>query len=277
MAAMDTGRIYLLKGGTREFFAYDPPHDTWLTLADAPAGVSGRGYRTGSCLVAVRDYLYLLKSGQNEFFAYSTLDDTWYDRAALPKTGRSGTPKSARAGTALTHDRDVIYALKGRRSGELWWYDTFGDSWVELRSLPLGPGLRPTGDGGALAFAADRLLCLKGNNTCELWAYDPQTSLGASCANEIHSQSATFTSQFSVRVIPNPFTRSARITYSLPIPGRVSLKLYDVSGRLVLSFSRDRESAGFGSMEIGGGLPPGVYFLRLSDRTHTAKIGLVRQ
>ena len=278
---MDTGRIYLLKGGTREFLGYDPPHDTWLTLADAPAGVSGKCYRAGSCMVAVRDYLCLLKGGQNEFFAYSTLDDTWYSRTALPKTGRSGSPKRARAGTAITHNHDVIYALKGRSGDELWWYDTFGDSWAELRGLPAGPGLRPAGDGGALAFAVDRLLCLKGNNTCEFWSYDPQTSerssLGASRAKEIHGLSAFITPQLTVRVTPNPFTRSARIEYSMPVPGRVSLKLYDVCGRLVHSFSWDRQPAGYGSVEVGHELQPGIYLLRLSNQTNTAATEIIRQ
>jgi hypothetical protein len=279
LATMDTGRIYLLNGGTREFYAYDPPHDTWLTLADAPAGASRRGYRAGSCLVAVRDYLYVLKGGQNEFFAYSTLDDTWYARATLPMTGRSGTAKPARTGTAMTRDRDGIYVVKGRSGGELWWYDTFGDSWVEQRSLPSGIGLRPSGDGGALAIAADRLLYLKGNNSFELWSYDlgvvENLFPGAGCLSDTPGGSAIATTRLAVWVTPNPFNRKPSIKYSLLKPGRVSLKIYEVSGRLALNINRDAPAAGLADIELESELPPGVYIIRLSGQDGSATVKLV--
>lgn len=281
LATMDTGRVYLLKGATREFLAYDAPHDTWLTLADAPAGISGRGYYTGSCLVAVRDYLYLLKDGRNEFYAYSILDDTWYNRTPLPATGPGAGRKAARSGTAIAHDRDIVYVLKGGKCGDLWWYDTFGDSWVAQRSLPPGPGLRPVADGGALAFAADRLWALKGNNTREFWAYQPQTAdrypLSATRSKEIRSQSPVRTSQFAVQVVPNPFTRSATVFCSLPAPVELNLQLYDVNGRLVRTLCSGKRPAGISSVRITESLAPGVYLLRFSTSTQSMTRQLVRQ
>jgi hypothetical protein len=276
LATMDTGLVYLLKGGgTRELWVYDPAHDTWFRRAQAPAGSSGKGYRTGSCMVAVRDYLYLLKGGCNEFFAYSTLDDTWYNRMPLPMTGAGGKRKPARAGAAMAHDHDVIYVLKGGKCGELWWYDTFGDSWVEQRSLPLGSDWRPVADGGALAFAAGRLWCLRGNNTREFWAYQPRnadryppSAVGAA------SQPRP---QFAVRIAPNPFTRSATISCSLPMPGEVSLKLFDVNGRLVRTLCSGQRQAGTLSVELTGRLPPGVYLLRFLTTTQHTTCQLIRE
>jgi hypothetical protein len=282
LAAMDTGSIYLLKGnGTSEFSAFDHVRDTWLSLSPVPAGVSGRGCRAGSCLIAVRDYLYLLKGGGNEFFAYSTLDDTWHNRTPLPMTGAGAGRKAARAGTAIAHDHDIIYVLKGGKCGDLWWYDTFGDSWVEQRSLPLGPGLRPVADGGALAFAAGRLWALKGNNTREFWAYQPQnadrTPLSAVRSKEIQGQSAVCTPQLAVRVNPNPFSQGATISCSLPVSGELGLRLYDINGRLVRTLCSGQRPAGTFSAEITEPLPLGVYLLRLSTSTQSITRQLVRQ
>jgi hypothetical protein len=266
LAMMDTGYVYLLKcGGTREFFAYEPGHDTWLALAPAPGGVSGRGYRVGSCLVAVRDYLYLLKGGENEFFAYSTTEDTWYGRAPLPTIGTGGSRKPARAGTAVTHDHDAIYVIKGNRSAELWWYDTFGDSWVERRALPTGPSRRPATEGGALAFAANRLWALKGNNTREFWAYQSaeRSSPAADRRNGVLNDSEFAISRSALTVSPNPFNGSTSITYSLSEPGVVSLGLYDIAGRLVRRLCSGFQLAGIRMVTLDSNVPDGVYVLRL--------------
>jgi hypothetical protein len=55
--------------------------------------------------------------------------------------------------------------------------------------------------------------------------------------------------------VPNPF-----LTYAT-IPGHSSERftLYDVSGRRVGTYKGDR---------IGANLPPGVYFLRLSEQNN---------
>ncbi len=78
---------------------------------------------------------------------------------------------------------------------------------------------------------------------------------------------------------PNPFNPSTMIKFSLPRDGRVSLKVYDVSGRLVAKVL-DREMTA-GDHEIGfksDGLVSGVYFYRLNagDKTTTKKMILLR-
>jgi hypothetical protein len=64
--------------------------------------------------------------------------------------------------------------------------------------------------------------------------------------------------------VPNPFTSSTRVSFSLPRPGHASLKLYDVSGRLV----RTLENAD---------LPAGTYarvWDRKTDRGTVAMAGM---
>jgi hypothetical protein len=73
---------------------------------------------------------------------------------------------------------------------------------------------------------------------------------------------------FSLRVAPNPFSGKATVSYSLPAPANVSLKLYDVTGSLVSALASGRCSAGRHSVSIcnpqsGRRLAQGIYLLRL--------------
>ena len=83
------------------------------------------------------------------------------------------------------------------------------------------------------------LYAFRGNNTLEFWSYGPITTfglaprIGNAFKDETQSQSAVRSSQFALRIAPNPFTSRTSISYSLPRAGYVSLKLYDVTGKLV--------------------------------------------
>ncbi len=69
---------------------------------------------------------------------------------------------------------------------------------------------------------------------------------------------------------PNPSASSATVAFYLPAPGRVSLGVYDVSGRLVDGLVADRDyPAGYHSvvwngLRSGMRAASGVYFIRLS-------------
>jgi hypothetical protein len=71
-------------------------------------------------------------------------------------------------------------------------------------------------------------------------------------------------------VYPNPFRRSSKVSYQLGRPARVSLSVYDVSGRLVKSLSDGNEikEPGYYTVNwdgvdgMGRKVPAGVYFVR---------------
>ncbi|KAA3616800.1 MAG: T9SS C-terminal target domain-containing protein [Calditrichaeota bacterium] len=63
---------------------------------------------------------------------------------------------------------------------------------------------------------------------------------------------------------PNPFNPSTKINYHLAQNSFVSLKIYDVSGRLIKTLVNQQQNAGEQSVLFdGAGLPSGVYFYRL--------------
>lgn len=84
-------------------------------------------------------------------------------------------------------------------------------------------------------------------------------------------------------VYPNPFSRSANITYSLVEPGNVLLTIHDVSGRRVRETTQHHSAGGMktlvwdGRDDSGNEAPQGLYFFRLlSDYgVSTAKVVLL--
>jgi parallel beta-helix repeat protein len=83
---------------------------------------------------------------------------------------------------------------------------------------------------------------------------------------------------------PNPFTTNTTISYSIAKPGKVSLNVYDVSGRLVRKLVNERKKPGIytvkwsGNNENGCNISTGVYFTRLvaGDFISVKKLILVR-
>ena len=67
---------------------------------------------------------------------------------------------------------------------------------------------------------------------------------------------------------PNPFVGQSDITFALPAPGRVTLRLYDVRGRLVRTLVNESRAAGVhherwdGRDDAGRDLASGVYLLQ---------------
>jgi len=85
--------------------------------------------------------------------------------------------------------------------------------------------------------------------------------------------------------VPNPFNPATVIAWELARPGRVSLTVYDMSGRLVKRLvtgeSRDagrHQVTWRGEDESGRGMPSGVYLYRLEagDTVKTRRMSLVR-
>jgi len=83
---------------------------------------------------------------------------------------------------------------------------------------------------------------------------------------------------------PNPFGPSTTVSFLLPEPSHVSLRVYDVSGRLVRELADTRIEAGShvrtwdGRDDDGRAVAAGVYFFRLGvgSRTETRRTVLVR-
>ena len=78
---------------------------------------------------------------------------------------------------------------------------------------------------------------------------------------------------------PNPFNPSTKISYDLPSDGKVSLKIFDMSGKEIMTLVNEVKTAGYYSVSFNAsGLSSGVYFYRLTadNFTATKKMMLVK-
>jgi len=83
---------------------------------------------------------------------------------------------------------------------------------------------------------------------------------------------------------PNPFNPVTTIKYSLKAPGRVSLRIYNVTGQLVRTLVDGNVDEGefsvkwYGGNEVGQKVSSGVYFYKLivNDFTKTRKMVLLK-
>jgi flagellar hook assembly protein FlgD len=83
---------------------------------------------------------------------------------------------------------------------------------------------------------------------------------------------------------PNPFNPSTTISFSLPARGKVTLTVYDITGRKVRELISGQVNAGMHSVvwegkdERGKGVSSGVYLSRLEsdDKVITRKMLLMR-
>jgi hypothetical protein len=78
---------------------------------------------------------------------------------------------------------------------------------------------------------------------------------------------------------PNPFNPTTVINYQLPVAGNVSLKVYDVLGKEVMTLVNGRQEAGDYNVSLNAAsLSSGVYFYRLQSGNfvQTKKMMLVK-
>ena len=141
--------------------------------------------------------------------------------------------------------------------------------------------------GAGLAYANGRVWLLKGNKTDEFWCYVPnkEKSKAINENSKVSIQENLLTPRSSLLatsfdVTPNPFTKLTTVRYTVPVSGKVSLKLYNSSGRLVETLLDDYHNAGSYSLEIGNwklNIPSGGYFLKYESNTNKSEVKLIVQ
>lgn len=113
------------------------------------------------------------------------------------------------------------------------------------------------------------------------WAYTANTGMPATGVDDI----PTLPVVRELRVQPNPFNPRTTISFGVPEPGRVSLRIYDLSGRMVQTLLDQELDATALHTVIWDGrdahgklVPSGVYFSRVLGPTLDAsqKMALIR-
>ncbi|MEO0083815.1 MAG: T9SS type A sorting domain-containing protein, partial [candidate division WOR-3 bacterium] len=97
------------------------------------------------------------------------------------------------------------------------------------------------------------------------WQYDESDgvfSITSTDINEIASQPLAMT--LGLKVYPNPAKSLFVIRYSLPVEGKVTIQLYNISGRLIKTLVDEYKQPGNYKLTLNSKtLSAGVYFLSL--------------
>lgn len=135
----------------------------------------------------------------------------------------------------------IAHGISGNDTSYLWTVPNVNSDSCKIKIIAYGPG----------------------------WQYDESdgtfsiTSLGIT---EIASLPLAMT--LDVRVYPNPVKTQTVIHYSLPAEGKVSLQLYNISGRLVKTLIDDYKKPGNYKINLNTkDLSAGVYFLSLETES----------
>ena len=214
------------------------------------------------------------------------VNDTIPPFESLPNT--SGVPKLKKVylkdGAATTTDGSVIYATKGGGYNFMWKY-TPGIGWTSVDSVPRLHKKSVIKTGGAMTYANGAIWLLKGNKSPEFWKYIPFTK------STVKTQSSKITQivgqGFSlanlkvcptISVVPNPLTKITTIQYTIPVSGKVLIRLYNVTGNLIETVINEYMNAGTYTTNLStDNLAKGIYFLRCENTNNRTETKLVVQ
>jgi hypothetical protein len=264
----DSGYVYLLKGPTCEFNRFNVATGTWEAMQSAPAGSHSKWY-DGSFLIFDGDHtIYAHKAKYHELWAYDVLTGTWSGTrlTGMPFVGRSARSRKSRGGGSGAWLEGGIYALKGGSTSEFWRYDATADTWAECNELPpLGSsGTRKVSAGGCMVSVDSTLFALKGNKTNELWRYDLASTDASQSSREGVMAERVASGDWRVAIGPNPLAGGfATVRYSLPKTGLVTLNVFDVTGRTVLTQTLATGRAGKAGLDLRR-LGAGVYLVKVT-------------
>jgi hypothetical protein len=154
-----------------------------------------------------------------------------------------------------------------------------GDSWYQMaKDFPSPNGEKGVKAGGSLVFANGNLYALRGNKTNDFFVYNFGTGIGIE-EPKINRPFSIFNG-ISMKVQPNPFSKSTQIFYSIAgncsvkIP--ISIKLYNITGRMQKVLFDDLALPGNYKYNLNSvKLPKGIYFIRLTASNHQTSQKLV--
>ena len=171
-----------------------------------------------------------------------------------------------------------------RMSGD---FTTYTQTWVNQGNPGAAKPIMPTGQGEYFGYSSD---VLQGDIASfsslsqtsykylgiSLWEYTQITrsyvwdEYTAAWQPTSVSDGADTPARFSLsQNFPNPFNPATVIPYQIALTGHVTLKVYDLLGRVVRTLVNERQNAGSHAVTFDAtSLPSGAYFYRLESGTY---------
>lgn len=181
--ATDFNKIFVLKGGTNEFWCYNIAANRWESLPRIPLLPSGKHPKAGCALTFGQGRkIYAIKGGgKTDFYVYDIIDSTWTSLAPMKDTMQNTKPPKDGAGLAYCNYDGLIYAIAGNNTHYVLRYvpgdPPHGNYWRYLDRLPDIPYIVNKIQHGASIHAVDSILYIfNGNKSRDLHRYDITTN-----------------------------------------------------------------------------------------------------
>lgn len=147
-----------------------------------------------------------------------------------------------------------VYIVKTDSLGSVLWERTYGDS-VDDR----GYSIEQTTDDGYIVAGYTRSMGAGVNDVYLIKTDANGLIVGIQESGQFKTQNGRL-----LQNVPNPFDGSTVIRYSLQVPTRVTLQIYDVTGRLVENLVDEEQTRGVHQVNWDGpGRASGIYFCKL--------------
>ena len=179
-------------------------------------------------------------------------------------------------GDSYIEDGRELYMVRTDENGEQLWELHYGRNRDRCTQVLLTQdgGYALAGNTGTYQYNRREELLTSPNFWLVKTGPDPVNQEAVSIMNP------AFPSRFALHSpYPNPFNSSTSITYDIPVAASVSLLLYDLSGRQLVTMVNCNQQAGVHRIIVNAGdLPSGLYFVRLeaAGQQFTRKIMLIR-
>lgn len=160
---------------------------------------------------------------------------------------------------------DGIFLMETDQLGNpVWDLQFYQPSYSSSTSM----GVTPMSDGGYSVGA----MMFQSASICHFWLLRFGPSQG------LNQESSSNGMDLECSCFPNPFSSAAEIRFSLLEPGDVSLKIFDMSGRIVLSRDLQNQSSGLNSISWnpGDSIPTGCYTVVVESGGEQASIRCFR-
>ncbi len=257
---------------------YRVASDTWGTITSSlPAGMGRRTFGLG-----ISGNKIVVSAGFNTAFLKSTLigaigsnasSITWTSAPDVP------TPYLGLSRPGAAYYGDLFFLVNGERAGIGGYYDTThvyqfsSNSWITMI----------TGKPYKMSNICNAVTARCINDTVKLFVPGGYGSISGgtpgTATNQfdvvgcgpylvgVSNQIASIPGEYSLKQnYPNPFNPATKISYTIPVSGLVTLKVYDILGKEIANLVNEFKNAGnYNVIFNASNLSSGVYFYRLES------------
>ena len=195
----------------------------------------------------------IFAGGWDGVFMYSGKDTTWLPRGnGLPE----GSDNLEYCFFATTDS--LLFIHIGYIGGAIYVTSDFGQLWTPVGGTAFG--------GSTISAMAVNKKYLFAGTQGGVWRIPI-----ASIATSVNGRPSPMPGQYALyQNFPNPFNPNTVVRYQIPVNSRVTLKVYDVLGREIVTLVDGEQSAGTHSVFFNAAnVASGIYFYRLQAGTYS--------